>query len=88
MDATVYGTKTCTWCEQVIRALKKHTTSITKIDVSEADNLEEMKKFAGEDARTVPQVVINGKYIGGYTEVDRYLRSLVPVEEKPEIDRG
>ena len=88
MDATVYGTKTCTWCEQVIRALKKHTTSITKIDVSEADNLEEMKKFAGEDARTVLQVVINGKYIGGYTEVDRYLRSLVPVEEKPEIDRG
>ena len=88
MDATVYGTKTCTWCEQVIRALKKHTTSITKIDVNEANNLEEMKKFAGEDARTVPQVVINGKYIGGYTEVDRYLRSLVPVEEKPEIDRG
>ena len=88
MDATVYGTKTCTWCEQVIRALKKHTTSITKSDVNEADNLEEMKKFAGENARTVPQVVINGKYIGGYTEVDRYLRSLVPVEEKPEIDRG
>ena len=88
MDATVYGTKTCTWCEQVIRALKKHTTSTTKIDVNEADNLEEMKKFAGENARTVPQVVINGKYIGGYTEVDRYLRSLVPVEEKPEIDRG
>ncbi len=94
MDAIVYGTKTCTWCEKVVRALKGaednifQKVNVTKIDVNEADNLEEMKKFAGEDARTVPQVIINGKYIGGYTEVDRYLRSLIPVEEKPEIDRG
>ena len=88
MDAIVYGTKTCTWCEQVVRALKKHTTSITKVDVSTPDNLEEMKKYAGEDARTVPQVVIDGKYIGGYTEVDRYLKSLIEVIPEPTIDRG
>ena len=74
MDAVVYGTKSCGWCESVVRSLKKHTTSITKVDVSEcADNLEEMKKFAGKDARSVPQVVIDGKYIGGYTETERYL---------------
>ena len=73
MDAVVYGTEDCGWCEQVVRSLKKHTTSITKVDVREADNLAEMKKFAGEDARSVPQVVIDGKYIGGYTETERYL---------------
>ena len=73
MDAVVYGTKSCGWCESVVRSLKKHTTSITKVDVSEPDNLAEMKKFAGENARSVPQVVIDGKYIGGYTETERYL---------------
>jgi len=88
MDATVYGTQTCVWCDNVVRDLKKNGAEVTKIDVSKPENLTEMKKFAGEDARTVPQVIINGKYIGGYTEVDRYLRSLIPVEEKPEIDRG
>ncbi len=88
MDAIVYGTKTCTWCEQVVRALKKHTTSITKIDVGEPENLEEMKKYAGEDARTVPQVVIDGEYIGGYTEVDRYLKALIVPTQEPTIDRG
>jgi len=88
MDAIVYGTKTCSWCEQVVRALKRHTTSITKIDVGEPDNFTEMKKFAGEDARTVPQVVIDGKYIGGYTEVDRFLNSLKEVVLEPTIDRG
>ena len=88
MDATVYGTKTCVWCDNVVRDLKKNGAEVTKIDVSEPENFTQMKKFAGEDARTVPQVVIDGKYIGGYTEVDRHLRSLVPVEKEPEIDRG
>ena len=75
MDAVVYGTRNWRFCEQVVRSLKKHTTSVTKIDVSadNPENLEEMKKFAGKDARTVPQVVIDGKYIGGYTETERYL---------------
>ena len=73
MDAVVYGTEDCGWCALVVRTLKKHTSSVTKINVREADNLEEMKKFAGKDARSVPQVVIDGKYIGGYTETERYL---------------
>ena len=73
MDAVVYGTKDCGWCESVVRSLKKHTTSVTKVDVSEPENLAEMKKFAGENARSVPQVVIDGKYVGGYTETERYL---------------
>ena len=73
MDAVVYGTESCGWCESVVRSLKKHTTSVTKVDVREPDNLAEMKKFAGKDARSVPQVVIDGKYVGGYTETERYL---------------
>ena len=88
MNATVYGSKMCNFCTLVVNALEKEGATVEKKDVSEPNNLIEMKKAAGEDARTVPQVVINGKYIGGYTEVDRYLRSLVPVEKELEIDRG
>ena len=33
-----------------------------------------MKEAAGEKARTVPQVVIDGKYIGGFGETERFLR--------------
>ena len=88
MDAIVYGTSKCVWCDNVAKDLKNADIDITKVDVTDAQNLAEMKKIAGENARTVPQVVINGKYIGGYTEVDRYLRSLVPVEKELEIDRG
>ena len=78
----------CHFCTKVINELEKEGVTVEKKDVSEPNILLEMKKVAGENARTVPQVVIDGKYIGGYTEVDRYLRSLVPVEKKPEIHRG
>ena len=88
MFAIVYGSKMCHFCTKVINELEKEGVTVEKKDVSEPNVLLEMKKAAGPDARTVPQVVIDGKYIGGYTEVDRYLRSLVPVEKKPEIHRG
>ena len=88
MFAIVYGSKMCNFCTLVVNALEKEGATVEKKDVSEPNILLEMKKVAGENARTVPQVVIDGKYIGGYTEVDRYLRSLVPVEKELEIDRG
>ena len=72
----------------VVNALEKEGATVEKKDVSEPNILLEMKEVAGENARTVPQVVIDGKYIGGYTEVDRYLRSLKPVEEIPQVHRG
>ena len=88
MFAVVYGTKRCNFCTLVVNALEKEGATVEKKDGSEPNNLIEMREAAGENARTVPQVVIDGKYIGGYTEVDRYLRSLVPTERKPEIHRG
>ena len=88
MFAVVYGSKMCHFCTLVVNALEKEGATVEKKDVSEPNILLEMKEAAGENARTVPQVVIDGKYIGGYTEVDRYLRSLVPAEKEPEIHRG
>ena len=73
MNAIIYGTDKCTWCNKVANTLLDAGIDITKIDVTDADNLAEMKKFAGEDARTVPLVVVDGKYIGGYTETERFL---------------
>ena len=64
MKGIIYGTDKCTWCNKVANTLLDAGIDITKIDVTDADNLAEMKKFAGEDARTVPQVVIDGKYVG------------------------
>jgi len=88
MFAIVYGTRYCHFCTKVVKELESAGARVEKKDVSEPDILREMKENAGEDARTVPQVVVDGKYIGGYTEVHRFLNALKPVEEKPQIHRG
>ena len=46
---------------------------VEKLDVTDSDNLDNMLEAAG-NVKTVPQVVIDGKYIGGYTETERFLK--------------
>ena len=35
--------------------------------------IEEMNKTCGKKLNTVPQVVIDGEHIGGFTETERYI---------------
>ena len=76
MKAIIYGTGKCVWCDKVAKDLESAGVDMTKVDVSEPENLDEMLKIAGEDAKTVPQVVIDGEHIGGYTETERFLSAL------------
>ena len=77
MKATVYGTPRCSWCDRVSKMLGENEIEVEKIDVSESkENLKLMKKVAGKTTTTVPQVVIDGKFVGGYTEVERFINRL------------
>ena len=77
MKATVYGTPRCSWCDRVSKMLGENEIEVEKIDVSESkENLKLMKAVAGKTTTTVPQVVIDGKFVGGYTEVERFINRL------------
>ena len=77
MKATVYGTPRCSWCDRVTNMLGENEIEVEKIDVSESkENLKLMKGVAGKNVTTVPQVVIDGKFVGGYTEVERFINRL------------
>jgi len=77
MKATVYGTPKCSWCDRVSKMLGENEIEVEKIDVSESkENLKLMKGVAGKSVTTVPQVVIDGKFVGGYTEVERFINRL------------
>ena len=77
MEAKIYSTPRCSWCDRVVSMLEKYEINVEKIDVSGSkDLLKEMQKAAGEKVTTVPQVIIDGKYIGGFTEVERYLNRI------------
>ena len=76
MEATVFSTPKCSWCDKVARMLTDVEIEVNKIDITESrENVELMTDMAG-DVRTVPQVIVDGKHIGGYTETERFLNNL------------
>jgi glutaredoxin len=57
--------------------LKDAEIEVDKVDITESqDNFKQMKAHAGKGVNTVPQVVIDGEFVGGYTEVERYINHL------------
>ena len=77
MEAKMYSTPRCSWCDRVSKMLEEYDVNVEKIDVSGSKELvKEMQEAAGEKVTSVPQVVVDGKYIGGYTEVERFLKKI------------
>ena len=77
MKAVVFSTTKCVWCDRVESMLKDASIEVDKIDVTESqDNFKQMKAHAGKGVNTVPQVIIDDKFIGGYTEVERFINHL------------
>ncbi len=69
MDVRVYSKEGCPWCvktEALLRELRIPYTEV-KIDENLKNRQELLETVPG--ARTVPQVVIDGRVIGGYWEL-------------------
>ena len=76
MKAKVYGSSQCVWCDRVAKLLEDSGIEIEKIDVSQGKEfIKEMQEAAGEKVNTVPQVIIDGEYVGGFTETERWINT-------------
>ena len=66
---TVYSTHTCPICDKTKTLLEKWqlTHEFKKVDEDRAALVEMSKMTNG--ARSVPQIVIDGKWIGGFSEL-------------------
>ena len=68
-NVEVYSTQYCPFCVRAKALLKNKGIAFTEIDVSRDSALrEKMVELAG-GRRTVPEIFINGKIIGGYDEL-------------------
>ncbi len=65
----VYSTGNCSYCERakgLLEALEIPYTEV-RLDVNKSHHREFLRLTNG--ARTVPQVIIDGRYIGGFVEL-------------------
>lgn len=68
-DIIIYTTDYCPYCNRAKDLLKRKNQKYQEIDVTEDDALrEEMVQKAG-GKRTVPQIFINDRHIGGFDDL-------------------
>ena len=67
MEIVIYTAPECPYCSAAKELLRGKGLSLREIDVSDEDDFEELVKKTGW--KTVPQIFINGKLIGGFREL-------------------
>ncbi|MDQ1237395.1 MAG: glutaredoxin 3 [Wigglesworthia glossinidia] len=71
--AKIYLKKSCPYCEKAKLLLKKYNIIYEKIFV-EKNNHDFLKMIQKSGRKTVPQVFINEKHIGGYDDLKLFLK--------------
>lgn len=72
MMITIYGKPNCKFCTKAKNLVDQRKLKYEYIDVSISLNLEMLKSLY-PSAKSVPQIFISGKHIGGYNEFTTYL---------------
>ncbi len=68
LPVTLYTTGWCGFCMQAKTLLTRHGVDFTEIDVSDGPGLRE-EMVARSGRRTVPQVFIGDRHLGGFDEL-------------------
>ena len=67
----VYGTRICLYCDKAENLLKTKDLPFEKIYINEDDDA---KSYIVEQGfKTVPQIWLDDKWIGGYDDLARFL---------------
>jgi ribonucleoside-diphosphate reductase alpha chain len=78
----VYSKKNCPWCALAMEELKLRGIAYDKIDLEEIGKT--AAEVTGRKVKTVPQIYIEGKYIGGYEELMAFLNKTLVEQEDNE----
>lgn len=79
-NVEIYTTKTCPYCVRAKNLLNAKDVDFKEIDVTGDDAGREALLKKSNGMRTVPQIFINGKHIGGSDD-------LYALEDKGELDK-
>ena len=84
MSAIVWSKYNCPYCDQAKALLTQRGIKYEERKIGDGYTREELLE-AVPNARTVPQIIINGNMIGGFTELRDYLENTAGGFGKGEI---
>lgn len=72
MSLVIYGKSNCGYCTKAKRFSEERNLEFTYKDVTNAYFMDELKE-AYPEARSVPQIFVNGERVGGYQDFVTYV---------------
>lgn len=69
MNATIYSRDTCPYCDYAKKYLTEKGIEFEEIKINNSEDKNRLFEAVGYPVRTVPQIFIDGNYVGGYQEL-------------------
>ena len=85
MTITVYSKNNCVFCTKAKALLKNLGLEYTEKKMEDFDSPQKMLEDIGKPVRTMPQIQIDGKLIGGYNQLVEHFADQKKVNYKGEI---
>lgn len=76
MKYKIYGRDNCPFCVKAETLLKMIQSEYEYVDVWGEDKEALQKLFQEKGWKTVPQIYHGDNYVGGFTELNQYLKNL------------
>lgn len=85
MKIVVYSKQNCTYCNKAKQLIKNLRLDYTEKKLEEFESVDEMLKDIGKKVRTMPQIKIDDKLVGGYNQLVEFFVEQGKVNFKGEI---
>lgn len=85
MEIIIYSKQNCTYCSKAKHLVKNLGLEFTEKKMEDFESTEAMLKDIGKQVRTMPQIKIDGKLIGGYNQLVEFFADQGKVNFKGEI---
>lgn len=82
MRSIVYGKSDCPFCSMAKEELRLRGIPFDYIDLKEIGKT--AREVTGRDVKTVPQIYVEGEYVGGYDELMEYFNKPLETQEDDE----
>jgi len=77
MKAQVFSKPSCAWCDRAVAYMTEKDIDVERIEIITEDGykrlLDSVGETIGRDIKRVPQIIIDGKYVGGYQDAVDYI---------------
>jgi len=85
MEIVIYSKNNCVFCNKAKHLVKSLGLTYEEKKMEEFDSPQAMLEDIGKQVRTMPQIKIDGKLIGGYNQLVEYFADKGLVNFKGEI---